>query len=74
MRTLMNTVIAMAAVVTPALAADGYYIVRDPVAKRCTVVNQRPVLSTTTIVGGTVYKTREEAETAMRSAGACAEE
>jgi hypothetical protein len=72
MRTLMNTVIAMAAVVTPALAVDGYYVVRDPVARRCTVVNQRPTLSTTTIVG--VYKTREEADTAMRRAGACAEE
>jgi hypothetical protein len=72
MRTLMNTVIAMAAVVTPALAADGYYVVRDPVARRCTVVNQRPTLSTTTIVG--VYKTREEADTAMRRAGACVEE
>jgi hypothetical protein len=74
MRTLRNIVIAMAAVVTPALAANEYYIVRDPVARRCTVVNQRPTLSTTAIVGGTVFKTREEAETAMRSAGACAEE
>jgi hypothetical protein len=73
MRTLLSVLIAMA-VVTPALAADGYYIVRDPAARRCTVVNQRPTLSTTTIVGGIVYKTREEAETAMRSAGACAEE
>ncbi|WP_084246581.1 hypothetical protein [Rhodoplanes sp. Z2-YC6860] len=74
MRALKSTVIAMAAVVTPALAADGYYIVRDPVARRCTVVNQRPTLSTTVIVGGTVYKTREEAEKAMMSAGACSEE
>lgn len=71
MRTLLSTLIAMA-VMTPALADGGYYIVRDPVARRCTVVSQRPTLSTTTIVG--VYKTREEAETAMMRAGVCAEE
>jgi hypothetical protein len=74
MRTLLSTIIAIA-VVTPALAADEFYIVRDATTKRCTVVNQRPTLSTTTIVGdGTVYTTREKADTAMRTAKICVEE
>jgi hypothetical protein len=71
MRPLLSSLIAIA-VVTPALAADAYYIVRDPVARRCTVVNQRPTLSTSVIVGE-AYRTRAEAEAAMRTAGACAE-
>jgi hypothetical protein len=74
MRTLLSTIIAIA-VVTPALAADEFYIVRDATTKRCTIVNQRPTSSTTTIVGdGTVYTTREKADTAMRTAKICVEE
>ncbi len=73
MRTVLSALVAVA-VVTPALAAGEYYVVRDPVARRCTVVNQRPTLSTTEVVGGNVYKTREEAEIAMRRAGACADD
>src|SRR3954447_22923030 len=71
MRTLLSTIIAIA-VVTPALTADEFYIVRNATTKRCTIVNQRPTLSTTTIVGdGTVYTTREKADTAMRTAKIC---
>jgi hypothetical protein len=69
---LLSTVIAIA-VVTPALAADQFYIVRDATTKRCTVVNQRPTLSTTTIVGD-VYTTREKADAGMRTARICVEE
>ena len=74
MRTMMSTIIVMA-IMTPALAADGFYIVCDATTKRCTVVGQRPTLSTTTIVGdGTVYTTREKADAAMRTAKICVEE
>ena len=72
MRTLLSTLMIIV-VATPALAVDQFYIVRDPVAKRCTVVNQRPTLSTTSIVGAG-YRTRAEADTAMKAAGICAEE
>ena len=72
MRKVLSTLIAVAAM-TPAFAADRFYIVRDPVARRCTVVNQRPTLTTTQIVGD-VYRTRTEAETAMRATSACAQD
>src|SRR3954451_15800959 len=74
MRTLLSTIIAIA-IMTPALAADAFYIVRDATTKRCTICNQRPTLATTTIVAaGAVYTTREKAETAMRTAKVCVEE
>jgi hypothetical protein len=56
----------LVAFVTPA-AAD-FYIVQDGHTKKCTVVDKRPTVSTTTVVGdGTVYKTREEATTGMKT-------
>ena len=72
MRTLLGTLM-MVVVAAPALAVDQFYIVRDPVAKRCTVVNERPTLSTTSIVGAG-YRTRAEADAAMKAAGVCAGE
>jgi hypothetical protein len=54
-----------AAFVMPALAADEYYIVRNP-DKKCVIVDKRPTTSTEVVVGDTVYKTRSEAETAVK--------
>jgi hypothetical protein len=56
----------MLAVVAPAFAADEYYVVRGP-DKKCTVVAEKPTTTTTTtVVGNTVYKSRSEAETAVK--------
>lgn len=56
----------LVAVVTPA-AAD-FYIVRSPQTKTCTVVEERPADTTTmVVVGNTVYKTRAEADTAIKT-------
>ena len=55
----------VAAFVMPALAADEYYVVRNP-DKKCVVVDKRPTTSTEVVVGDTVYKTRSEAETAVK--------
>ena len=49
----------------PVWAADEYYIVRNP-DKKCVVVEQKPTTTTTTVIGNTVYKTRSEAETAIK--------
>jgi hypothetical protein len=51
--------------VAPALAADEFYIVRGS-DKKCTVVAEKPTTTTTTVVGNTVYKSRSEAETAVK--------
>ena len=49
------------AAVTPALAAE-FYIVQDSSTKKCTIVDNRPTVKTTTVVGGDhVYTTREGA-------------
>jgi len=50
-----------------------YYIVRDATTKKCTVVDQKPATSTTTTIveDGKVYKTRTEADTAMKTVKVC---
>lgn len=62
----------IAAFVTPALA-DQFYVVQDAKTKKCTVVDKRPVDSTTTVVSpsGTVYKSRTEAEAGMKTVKVC---
>jgi len=50
-----------------------FYVVQDVKTKKCTVVNKKPVTTETmTIVGdGTVYKTRTEAESAIKTVKVC---
>jgi hypothetical protein len=51
----------LAALLSPALAATEYYIVRGP-DKKCEVVETKPTTSTTVVVGDKAYTTREEAQ------------
>ncbi|MEA2881016.1 MAG: hypothetical protein QOH32_235 [Bradyrhizobium sp.] len=51
----------------------GFYVVRDATTKKCTIVDQKPTTTTTTVVGDGVYKTRTEAETGMKSIKVCTE-
>jgi len=57
----------------PAFAADEFYVVQDVKTKKCTIVDQKPTTTTEmTVVGGTtVYKSRTEAETGMKSVKVC---
>jgi hypothetical protein len=48
-----------------------FYVVQDTSTKRCTIVDKRPTVKTTVVVGNGVYKTRAEAETGMRSVKVC---
>jgi hypothetical protein len=63
----------IAAFVAPAFAADEFYVVQDAKTKKCTVVDKKPVDTTTTVVGpsGTVYKSRTEAEAGMKTVKVC---
>jgi hypothetical protein len=46
--------------------------VQDSGTKHCTIVDKRPTVKTTTVVGGEkVYTTREEASTAMKTVKVC---
>ena len=50
-----------------------YYVVQDASTKKCTIVDKKPVATEATVVGpeGTIYKTRTEAETAMKTVKVC---
>ncbi len=50
-----------------------YYVVRDTTTKTCTVVDKKPIGTTTTIVDNGVFKTRTEAETGMKTIKVCTE-
>ena len=54
----------------PALAANEFYLVQDGTSKKCSVVEAKPTVSTTMIVGA-VHKTRIEAEAAMKAEKSC---
>lgn len=62
----------LAASLTPALAADEYYVVQDVKTKKCTIVDRKPTTTTTvTQVGPLAFKTRQEAETGMKTVKVC---
>ena len=64
--------VALAALVTPALAANEFYVVQDVKTKKCTIVDKKPTTTTeTTVVGNGIYKTKVEAETGMKSVKVC---
>jgi hypothetical protein len=50
--------------------------VQDTSTKKCRIVDQKPVTSEVTVVGsdGVVYKTKTEAETAMKTVKVCTTE
>lgn len=73
----MKTKILIAAALVVSFAApafaDEFYVVRDATTKKCTIVDKKPTVTTTTVVGGTTYKTRTEAETGMKTVKVCTE-
>ena len=70
MKKLLIAGVAIAAFATPGLA--DFYVVQDTSTKHCTVVEQRPTVSTTTVIGGDkVYKTRVEADNALKTEKIC---
>jgi len=74
-RFVTSTAIA-AALVLPSVAAfaqDAFYIVQDVKTKKCVIVDKKPVATEATVVGpnGAIYKTRMEAEGAMKTVKVC---
>lgn len=63
----------VASFAVPAFAADEFYVVQDAKSKKCTVVDKKPTESSMTVVSpaGTVYKTKAEAETGMKTVKVC---
>ena len=71
--------IVFAAVMASAIAGTAYgqstefYVVQDTTTKKCTIVDQKPTTTTTTVtqVGPVAFKTRQEAESGMKTIKVC---
>jgi hypothetical protein len=63
--------IAIAALVTPALAANEFHVVQDSATKKCTIVEQKPTAATMTVVSTSIYKTQAEAEAGLKTIKVC---
>ena len=63
----------VASFAVPTFAANEFYVVQEAKTKKCTVVDKKPTESSMTVVSpsGTVYKTRAEAETGMKTVKVC---
>lgn len=74
----MKTKLILAAALVVSFAApsfaDEFYVVRDATTKKCTIVDKKPTVTTTTVVGNSVYKTRSEAESGMKTVKVCTEQ
>ena len=69
----------VAGLALPAVAqttVESYYVVQDVKTKKCQVVDKKPTTTEWTVVGdnGVVYKTRTEAEGAMKTVKVCTTE
>ena len=69
---LCGALVAFALGTQPASAAE-FYIVRDATTKKCTIVDSKPTTTTTTVVDDGVYKTKVEAESAIKTTKICTE-
>ena len=74
---MIKTVLAAAIAIGFALPAfaqvESFYVVQDVKTKKCTIMNKKPTATEYTMVGGdgVIYKTRVEAENAMKTVKVC---
>ena len=59
-------------IAAPALAQE-FYIVQDTATRKCTIVDKKPTVTSMTVVSpaGTIYKSRSEAESGMKTVKVC---
>ncbi len=55
----------------PALAAEEFYVAKNDATKKCEVTQTKPDGKKMMMVGKDMYKTKAEAETAMKAATDC---
>ena len=56
---------------TASASAQSFYIVQDTTTKKCTVVTEKPTVTSTVVIGDTVYKTKTEAEAGVKTTKVC---
>jgi hypothetical protein len=68
--------LALPAVAQTTTTSTTYYVVQDVKTKKCTIMDQKPTTTEYTTIGdnGVVYKTRLEAESAMKTVKVCTTE
>jgi hypothetical protein len=72
MRIFIAAAVAAAVSTTAIAQTTEFYVVQDVKTKRCTIVDKRPTTTTeVTVLGNSVFKTRTEAETGMKSIKVC---
>jgi hypothetical protein len=78
LKRIVTSTAVIAALTLPAVGAlaqgaASFYIVQDVKTKKCTIVDKKPAASEATVVSpdGAVYKTRTEAENAMKTVKVC---
>jgi hypothetical protein len=62
------------AIAVPAFAQSAtteYYVVQDTTTKRCTIVDKKPTTTTVVQVGPVAFKSRQEAESGMKTIKVC---
>ncbi len=69
----MKFVLALALLVafTASASAESFYIVQDTATKKCTVVTEKPTVTSMVVIGDTVYKTKTEAEAGVKTTTVC---
>ncbi len=70
---IVTAALMVAAFSLPAFAADEFFVVQDVKTKKCTIVDKKPVDSSMTVVSpsGTIFKSRTEAESGMKTVKIC---
>ena len=63
--------LSLAAFTAPAFAATEYWVVKNAATKKCEISDKMPDAKTMLEVGKAMYKTKAEAETAMKAAAEC---
>ena len=69
----MKFVLALAMLVafTASASAESFYIVQDTTTKKCTIVTEKPTVTSMVVIGDTVYKTKTEAEAGVKTTKVC---
>jgi hypothetical protein len=68
----MLVAISGAAIIpTAAQTSTEYYVVQDVKTKKCTIVEKKPTTTTEVTILGNMFKTRNEAESGMKTEKVC---
>jgi hypothetical protein len=71
MRKYLLTAALVAGFAVPAMAASSYYVAQSPTSKKCEVTSKKPDGKKWVEVGTETYKTKADAEKALKAAAAC---